>query len=312
MMTMNSCLQWARSGLTCAILGVFFAAGGCGGTADDSATENAEDQPDLVSPVDQAYSMENPGADSSDSNTGSAESSNEPSNESSNDSSNAMSLPPQSQFSLPPDGSGSPNDSRPGDIGSMELPPGESSAAPATAGDSGSSFELPSGDSGQNPAAQSGSASTSTSIANLEIAVWPSIRRQAESTGKVTVVDLWSTACAPCIKEFPGLVRLSKVAPAEIACLSVSVDYDGRKSRPPTRYIDRVAAFLTSMKAEFPNFVCATPSEEVFAALRIPSIPAVLVFDADGKLVKQFVDAGATAGFTYEDDVIPFVESISS
>ena len=42
----------------------------------------------------------------------------------------------------------------------------------------------------------------------------------------------------------------------------------------------------------------------------MPSIPAVLVFDAEGKLVKQFIDAGETIGFTYDKDVIPMVNSI--
>jgi hypothetical protein len=49
----------------------------------------------------------------------------------------------------------------------------------------------------------------------------------------------------------------------------------------------------------------------VFASTKLSSIPAVLVFDAKGELVRSFVDAGATAGFTYEKDIIPFVSELA-
>jgi hypothetical protein len=42
----------------------------------------------------------------------------------------------------------------------------------------------------------------------------------------------------------------------------------------------------------------------------LASIPAVLVFDGEGNLTKVFVDAGESAGFTYEKDVVPFVEKL--
>ena len=32
------------------------------------------------------------------------------------------------------------------------------------------------------------------------------VRKQ--KSDRIVVVDLWSTACLPCLKEFPGLVRL--------------------------------------------------------------------------------------------------------
>ena len=41
--------------------------------------------------------------------------------------------------------------------------------------------------------------------------------------GKVVVMDAWSTFCEPCIKEFPGLVKLHKqYGPDKVACISLS------------------------------------------------------------------------------------------
>lgn len=144
----------------------------------------------------------------------------------------------------------------------------------------------------------------------VAFADWSSIQSFATSTGKVTVVDLWSLACGPCLKEFPGLVKLNRDHGSDVICVGVSVDYDGRKSRPADSYKDRVVTFLKAVDAAFPNFICQTPNEDVYNALDLDSIPAVLVFDQQGKLQKRFVDAGETIGFGYEKDVVPFVEEL--
>ena len=49
----------------------------------------------------------------------------------------------------------------------------------------------------------------------------------------------------------------------------------------------------------------------MYAATKLASIPAVLVYDAEGKVVKVFVDAGETVGFSYEKDVIPLVTRLA-
>lgn len=186
----------------------------------------------------------------------------------------------------------------------------DGSKEPGPAQPGGGGLEMPD----LNPPSPGESTSQSGQDASdvpLEYASWSEIERRATSTGKITVVDLWSTVCAPCIEEFPGLVRLSKAMPDAVTCIGVSVDYDGRKSRPPEYYRDKVGSFLTSVDAQFDNYLCNTPSDDVFATVGLPSIPAVLIYDADGKLVKQFVDAGDTVGFSYESDIVPFVEKLA-
>jgi thiol-disulfide isomerase/thioredoxin len=134
----------------------------------------------------------------------------------------------------------------------------------------------------------------------------------ARTSGRVTVVDLWSLACEPCLKEFPGLVRLHQTMGSSVQCIAVDVDFDGRTSRPPEHYEDRVTSFLEGVGASgFPSFICRTPSDDVFAAANLASIPAVLIFSAEGEVSKVFVDAGDTAGFTYQNDVLPWVSDLA-
>lgn len=151
---------------------------------------------------------------------------------------------------------------------------------------------------------------TQADVLSIKMASWDEVQKIASSTGKVTVLDVWSTVCAPCIKELPGLVKLQKEYEEQVRCMTVDIDFDGRKSKPPATYEEDVATILKSIGAVFPNFISTTPSDDVYAAAQIDSIPAVFVFDADGKLVKKFVDAGAEAGFGYEKDVAPFVKSL--
>lgn len=218
----------------------------------------------------------------------------------------------------------------PGDFDPTNLPP----AAPATGkgGDpiqNGTGLELPpTGDSSYRlPAArdltltatprpagplEQEQAATSAEAVPLTAATWEQITSAVAKTNRVTVVDLWSLACEPCLKEFPGLVKIHNEMGKQVACFSVNLDFDGRRTKPAESYRTRAQAFLSSVKATFPNYLSQTPSDDAFAAAGIDSIPAVMIFDASGKLVRTFSDVGEDAGFTYEKNIIPFVSNLLS
>jgi thiol-disulfide isomerase/thioredoxin len=144
----------------------------------------------------------------------------------------------------------------------------------------------------------------------LKAATWDQIRGIVTKTGRVTVVDVWSLACEPCLKEFPGLVALHRDLGDSVACFAVDADFDGRRTKPAESYRPRVEAFLKTVGATFPNYLSETASDELFETIGIESIPAVLVFDASGKLVRTFADVGEDAGFTYADNILPFVKQL--
>lgn len=135
-----------------------------------------------------------------------------------------------------------------------------------------------------------------------------------KNKGQIVVVDIWSTSCLPCMTEFPNLVKLHDVHKDKVVCVSFNVDYVGIKSKPADYYRPRVEKFLKEQKAVFTNYLCAKESDKVFEALELSSIPAVYVYDAEGKLAKRFdgslLDDGEEEAFTYEMDINPFVDDL--
>lgn len=204
--------------------------------------------------------------------------------------------------------------------GKIEMPAGEVPPEPtAPAESSGAAqpkaggFEMPATGEGALPVVVQRPVLddvTADAKVTLTAAKLDAIQKHVAGTGKVTVVDFWSLSCEPCVKEFPGLVKLHRELSDKVTCISVDVDFDGRKSKPAETYRPRVEAFLSSVDATFTNFLCETANEEVYAALKIVSIPAVLVFDADGKLVRTFTDTGKDVGFSYEEDIAPLAKSL--
>ena len=204
--------------------------------------------------------------------------------------------------------------------GKIEMPkdavppvPNDAPGASESGTSKGGGFEMPAADSGAPPVVvQRPVLDEVPTPANVELklATLETIREKATTSNKVTIVDFWSLSCEPCLKEFPGLVKLHRELGDRISCISVDVDFDGRKSKPAESYRPRVEAFLSSVDAEFTHFLCETPNEEVFEALKIVSIPAVLIYDSKGNLVRTFTDTGKDVGFSYEKDIAPLVMSL--
>ncbi len=168
--------------------------------------------------------------------------------------------------------------------------------------------------SSSNESPQPSSANGENDV-DLKILDWEQAQAAiAQHRGKIVVVDLWSTSCLPCLQEFPNLVALHrKYGNDRVACISVSCDYEGIQSRPAESYRESVLAFLTKQQATFENILLNVASDEFWKAIDLASIPAVYVYDSDGKVAKRFDnDFGEYSGegFTYEAHIIPFVERL--
>lgn len=130
-------------------------------------------------------------------------------------------------------------------------------------------------------------------------------------SGKVVVVDIWSLQCAPCMREFPHLVELSKRYPERVACVSLNVDYIGLKSKPPESYLPKVQEFLSKQNALLTNLLSASTDEKVLAKFKLESIPAILIYGPDGKLLHTLTDTNTGEdGLTYVGDVNPKIDAL--
>lgn len=167
------------------------------------------------------------------------------------------------------------------------------------------------------PAAEEASAPAAPSAGTVELKIlnWEETEKLIESHhGKIVVMDVWSTACTPCMREFPNLVALDKKHRTDgVACISLSVDYDGIQDKPPESYRERVIKFLTKTGATFDNVLSNVPSDDLLDKnLELASIPAVYVYGRDGKLVKRFDNESLSKEnpeFTYKD-VTKLVEEL--
>ena len=136
-----------------------------------------------------------------------------------------------------------------------------------------------------------------------------------EHKGKVVVVDVWSTSCEPCLKEFPHLVTLQKQHGNDVVCVSFDCDYIGAKNKPVDYYRKRVLKALTDMQAQtIVNLMSIVAADELFVEMDLDSIPAVYVFDREGKLSKRFDNrtpaGGGAEGISYETQINPLVAEL--
>lgn len=147
----------------------------------------------------------------------------------------------------------------------------------------------------------------------LKVATWAKTLAEIKAfKGKVVVVDMWSTSCIPCMREFPNLVKLQVKHGKRIVCVSFNCDYLGIAGKPPESYRGRALKFLKKQRAALVNILSSTPSDELFDQMDLGSIPAIYVFDPSGRLVQRFDNDDRDSGdeFTYKDHVVPLVEKL--
>ena len=98
--------------------------------------------------------------------------------------------------------------------------------------------------------------------------------------GKVVLLNLWATWCAPCRKEMPGLDRLqSELGSDKFEVVAVSVDRTGTAG---------AKKFLDQIKVE-KLAVLADPTARMGTTLRAIGMPATLLIDTEGREIGRMV-----------------------
>jgi thiol-disulfide isomerase/thioredoxin len=98
----------------------------------------------------------------------------------------------------------------------------------------------------------------------------------ADFAGKVVVLNLWATWCAPCREEMPGLDRLqAQFAGRDLVVLALSVDRAGP---------ERVRKFLDEVGVKQLH-VYRDPKAAATRAVKVPGLPATILVDRKGQEV---------------------------
>jgi thiol-disulfide isomerase/thioredoxin len=98
--------------------------------------------------------------------------------------------------------------------------------------------------------------------------------------GKVVLLNLWATWCAPCRKEMPGLDRLqSELGSDKFEVVAVSVDRTGTAGAK--KFLDQINVGKLA--------VLADPTARMGATLRAIGMPATLLLDTEGREIGRMV-----------------------
>jgi len=98
--------------------------------------------------------------------------------------------------------------------------------------------------------------------------------------GKVVLLNLWATWCAPCLKELPSLDRLqAQLGGDRFAVVAVSLDRNG---------VAAVRPYFEKLKiSHLPIYVDS--SFRIAKALDVDNLPASVVIGADGLVAGRMV-----------------------
>ena len=107
------------------------------------------------------------------------------------------------------------------------------------------------------------------------------------------------------MKEFPRLIELQKKHGEKIACASFNINYAGLPDQTPETDIEFIEPFLKRHGNSVDHIVSTVTDEKIYAELDIYAIPAVLIYDADGKLINKVLEENA-----YETTIFPRVAEL--
>lgn len=105
-------------------------------------------------------------------------------------------------------------------------------------------------------------------------------RTLADWKGKVVLLNLWATWCAPCRKEMPALDRLqASLGSEKFEVVAVSVDRTGIEGA--RKFLDEINVRRLA--------VLADPSARMATTLKAIGLPATLLIDAEGREIGRMV-----------------------
>jgi thiol-disulfide isomerase/thioredoxin len=100
----------------------------------------------------------------------------------------------------------------------------------------------------------------------------------SEQKGKVVLVDLWATWCAPCIKELPHLQALSeKYGAGDFVMLGVVLESGD---------VEEIQAFIAEKEIRYPQVLGEEGTKESFGPFL--GYPTKYLIDRDGRVVKRY------------------------
>ena len=102
----------------------------------------------------------------------------------------------------------------------------------------------------------------------------------ADWRGKVVLVNLWATWCAPCRKEMPALDRLQKeLGSSKFEVVAISIDRTGLAGA--RKFLDETGVKDLALYAD--------PTTKLSSVLKAIGLPVTVLIDAEGREIGRLV-----------------------
>lgn len=106
----------------------------------------------------------------------------------------------------------------------------------------------------------------------------------ADFKGRVVLLNLWATWCAPCVEEMPSLDRLqARLGGQDFAVVALSVDRQGRSLVQP--FVEKLGV------RNLPIYL--DTGSAAMRALKIRGLPTTVLIDRDGREVGRLEGAAS-------------------
>lgn len=129
-------------------------------------------------------------------------------------------------------------------------------------------------------------------------------------TGKVVLVDFWSTTCIPCIHGLPKMAELRrKLADKGFVVVTIAMDAK-QEDETDDAFQTRLLSALGNSQTDFTNVLSKLGGEEeAMTAFDVDggALPHYRLFGRDGKLIRKFVSGDPDALWD-STDVVAEVE----
>lgn len=102
---------------------------------------------------------------------------------------------------------------------------------------------------------------------------------------ELTMINVWGTFCAPCIKEMPDLAKLNKANKSKgVRVIGIPIDVVGRGGSIQSREKRNADAIIDATKADYTHLV---PSKEMLSGFLygIQAVPATIFVDSSGNQI---------------------------
>lgn len=123
--------------------------------------------------------------------------------------------------------------------------------------------------------------------------------RIAQYKGKLTLIDVWSTNCPPCIKALPSLVELDRKYKAQgLSIVGLVIDEKGTANEVTSR----VRFFTDKAKVSYP-ILREDAARPFSVSFEVHSIPTLLLVDEQGKIILRLTGLTNEAKLQLEQEI---------